>query len=57
MTAPAEVPPKPPKKDAKIEVRIPGELKSRVQRKAAQQGKTLSDVIRPTLERWVNGPA
>lgn len=43
----------PPPLSAKIEVRVPDELKARAQAKAAEKGITLSEQLRNALERWV----
>lgn len=43
----------PPPLDAKIEVRIPAELKAAARAKAAEKGVTVSEQLRKALERWV----
>lgn len=43
----------PPPLDAKIEVRVPSDLKALARVKAEERGVTLSDHLRRALERWV----
>ena len=46
---------KPPdRKEAKVEARIPMELKEKVEKKATERGWSLASVIRALLEAWVD---
>lgn len=42
-----------PKKDAKLDLRLPSELAEAAKRKAEQQDRPLSQIVRDLLREWV----